>query len=233
LGNRDGWDRVAGGAAEQAEWARRIVERGRAADLLLQSGAATPEVFAALADAVRHRSLHRQWIYHGLDGANALRASILLHAPDAPELAREVVWRVDPALAAVRDPQYDNPPSWTDWRIKQVAFAALAELKENIEAARVCRDYLALSDEQAGEIGIPAFEAASKALVEITRNKETAVELIKHRRRDVRGRAILVCLAHADEAWATAALRAGAPQALAYVVASAAAVTPQTSPAAP
>ena len=213
-----GWDRVADGADEKAASARRIVERARAADQVLQAGAATPEVSQALADAVRHRSLHKDWIYHGLDGATALRALILLRAPGASNLARDVIWRVDPALEAVHDPRWKNPPAWADWRIKQVPFSAFAQHPGDADAAQVCRDYLALSDEQAREIGIPMFEPAAKALVELTRDERAAVELMKHRRQDVRGRAILVCLAHADEPWALAALKAGAPHALAYVV---------------
>ena len=47
---------------------------------------------------------------------------------------------------------------------------------------------------------------------------ETALELMKHRLQAVRGRAILDCLAHAEEAWARTALEKGAPHALAYRV---------------
>ena len=40
-------------------------------------------------------------------------------------------------------------------------------------------------------------------------------ELMKHRLQEVRGRAILDCLAHAKEPWAKLALEKGAPHALA------------------
>jgi len=45
---------------------------------------------------------------------------------------------------------------------------------------------------------------------------DTALELMKHRLQEVRGRAILDCLQHANEPWAQAALEEGAPHALAY-----------------
>lgn len=46
----------------------------------------------------------------------------------------------------------------------------------------------------------------------------TALELIRHRLRVVRGRAILQCLSHADKPWARAAIEQGAPYALAYIL---------------
>ena len=58
----------------------------------------------------------------------------------------------------------------------------------------------------------------SVLLLEISRDEKAAVELMNHRLQEVRARAILVCLDHADEPWAMAALRAGAPHASAYVV---------------
>jgi hypothetical protein len=80
----------------------------------------------------------------------------------------------------------------------------------------VCRDYLALTDEEAHKLGPELFEAAAKALLAISPRTETALELLKHRLQVVRGRAILDCLAHAQEPWAHAALEKGAPHALAY-----------------
>ena len=57
---------------------------------------------------VRERSLHRHWMFHGFDGAMALRSLILLRAPSAIDLARETLWRDDPAS------------SWlTSWPIHQ------------------------------------------------------------------------------------------------------------------
>src|SRR5207253_10800263 len=81
---------------------------------------------------------------------------------------------------------------------------------------RLCRDYLALSDEEARKLGPPLFEEAGKALLAVSPKTETALELMKHRLQAVRGRAVLDCLAHAAEPWAKAALEKGARHALAY-----------------
>ena len=92
-------------------------------------------------------------MYHGLDGAMALRSLILLRAPNAAEAARFALWRDDPALKSVVDPRWKNPRSWTDFRVKMVAFPALARCP-GAATERLCRDYLALSDEGARRLGI-------------------------------------------------------------------------------
>src|SRR5205085_782896 len=84
-------------------------------------------------------------------------------------------------------------------------------------AEKLCRDYLALKDEDARKIGPPQFEDAARALLAISPRTETALELMKHRLQVVRGRAILGCLAHAEERWARTALEKGAAHALAYL----------------
>ena len=48
---------------------------------------------------------------------------------------------------------------------------------------------------------------------------ETALELMQHRLRVVRGQVILICLKRAREPWAHQALEQAAPHALAYIVA--------------
>src|SRR4029078_5289825 len=100
---------------------------------------------------------------------------------------------------------------------KVVVFRALAKVP-GTETEKVCRDYLALSDEAAQQIGIPQFEEAAKALLSVSPTEMTALDLMKHRRMDVRGRAILFCVANADEAWAKRVLVLKAPHALAYVI---------------
>jgi len=154
-------------------------------------------------------------MYHGLDGAMALRSLILLHAPNAVETARFALWRDDPALDPVIDPRWKNPRTWTDFRVKMVIFPAL-EKRPGSATEKLCRDYLALSIEEANKLGPRQFEAAAKALLAVNPRLETALELMKHRLRVVRGQAILDCLSHATESWARAALEKGAPHALAY-----------------
>jgi hypothetical protein len=95
-----------------------------------------------------------------------------------------------------------------------VIFPALAK-GPGAATEELCRDYLALSDEDARQLGPPLFEEAGKALLAVSPRTETALELMKHRLQAVRGRAALDCLAHAGEPWARAALAKGAPDCLA------------------
>jgi hypothetical protein len=138
-----------------------------------------------------------------------------LRAPNAVATARFALWRDDPALTPVVDPRWKNPRSWNDSRVKMVIFPALRNFP-GPATERLCRDYLALDDEAARKIGPPQYEQAGRALLAVSPRTETALELMRHRRQGVRGRAILDCLAHAGEGWALAALKQGAPHALAY-----------------
>lgn len=194
----------------------RILHRARAADQLLTLRVTTQEALTLLEERVRNRTLHTEWMYHGLDGAAALRTLILLKAPNAVEIARFTLWRDDPGLETVADPRYKNPRAWTDFRVKMVVFPALEQLP-GPATEKLCRDYLALTDEDARRIGPPQFEAAGRALLAVSPKAETALELMNHRLQSVRGRAILDCLAHADEPWAKGALEKGTPHALAYI----------------
>jgi hypothetical protein len=217
LRKADDWNKVAETAAVRAASGERIRERARAAEQLLAAKASSKEVFQALEERVRKRSLHKDWMYHGFDGAMAVRALILMRAPNAVATARFVLWRDDPDLKPVIDPRWKNPRSWTDFRVKMVVFPALQKCP-GAATEKLCRDYLALSDEAASKIGPPQFEQAGRALLAVSPRTETALELMKHRLRAVRGRAILDCLAHARETWALSALKKGAPHALAYRV---------------
>ncbi len=217
LRNADGWDQVADTPGDRLASGKRIRERARAAEDLFRIGARSKEAFAALEERVRRRSLHKDWMYHGFDGAMALRSLILLKAPNAVDVARFALWRDDPTLEPVVDPRWKNPRSWTDFRVKMVIFPAL-EKCPGAATEKLCRDYLALTDAQARELGPPQFEPAGKALLAVSPTTETAVELMRHRLQEVRGRAVLDCLKHADEAWAKAALEKGTPHALAYRV---------------
>jgi hypothetical protein len=217
LGDDLDWNRVAQSEAERLESGRRIRARAEAADQIRAIGASSPTALAALDDRVRNRSLHKDWMYHGLDGALALRSLILLKAPRAAEVARFALWRDDPALDPVVNPQYKNPRSWTDFRIKMVVFPSLASCPGE-PTEKLCRDYLALDDDAARLLGPPQFEEAAQALLTVSPNTETVLELLGHRLQVVRGRAILECLSHGTEPWARAALKQGARHALAYVV---------------
>jgi len=156
-------------------------------------------------------------MYHGLDGAAALRALANPDNTEFPAIARESLWRDDPASALVADPRWSSPRAWTDFRTKVIVFSLLRHVPGDA-SARVCRDYLGLSDEAAHELGPAQFEAAAATLLESRPEMSVARELLTHRRSDVRGRAILICVERHQEAWATASLRESAPHALKYIV---------------
>lgn len=216
LQKNDDWNRVAESAEERRESGERILARAKAADEILARGFATAAAFAALDERVRNRSLHKDWQFHGLDGAIALRSLILLQAPNAAETARFALWRDDPALDPVVNPMYKNPRSWTDFRVKMLVFPVLARNPSDA-TERLCRDYLALTDEEADRLGPSQFEEAARCLLSVCPKTETALELLRHRLQVVRGRTILHCLSHRNEAWSQSALATGAKHALAYV----------------
>ena len=198
-----GSDIPQGGSQEEATDAAKILARSRAADALLLHDDASPEVLAALESRVRSRTLHRDWRYCGLDGAAALRALIGLRAPRAVDVARFCLWRDDPAVEAYANPEFHNPRSWTDWRTKITVFSQLESIPGEA-TEQLCRDYLQLSDDQAREIGIPQFEQAARTLLCVSPKESTVDELLEHRLRVVRGRAVLYCLAHSEQLWTQA-----------------------------
>ena len=199
-----------------------ITARAWAVELMMRGGTysigmlPTEKILQGLEFRARHRTLHPDWRYHGLDGAAALRAYLEIGGPNAIQLAREMLWLDDKAVIPLNNPEYKVPSSWVDFRIKNVVFPAL-EYSRNPEAPKLCRDYLSLSDDEAKKIGPPQFEPAAHTLLIISPKTETAIELMHHRLRVVRGRAILDCLAHHNERWAIDALKAAAPHALAYI----------------
>jgi hypothetical protein len=175
LNSADDWNRIAETAADIAAPGRRIIARAEAADQVLAITASSPRSFAALEHCVRQRSLHKDWLYHGVDGAIALRSLILLQAPNAIETARFSLWRDDPALEPVIQRNWKNPRAWSDFRIKMVIFPTL-EMYPGAATVKLCRDYLALNNEDAVKLGPPQFEEAAKALLAVSPQTETALE---------------------------------------------------------
>lgn len=191
LSDADDWNVVANEGEEAEASAARILKRAIAADELSRRNILKEEVFSALEERVRNRSLHRDWRYCGLDGCAALRALVALKAPKATELARFCLWRDDPMVQPAKNPMYDNPRSWTDFRTKIPVFQMLESLP-GPATERVCRDYLALSDEEAHRIGVPVFEDAARCLYAVSPRDSTLEELKAHRLSVVRGRAELI-----------------------------------------
>jgi hypothetical protein len=193
--------------------------RSAMADHIRHVGAKSYDAVAALENAVRSRTVHDDWRLHALDGEAALRALIALKVPEAVDVARECLWRVDERLAAVQDKRFAQPASWHDWRLKTNVFEQLQTLPgESTE--KLCRDYLALRDAGANKLGPPQFAPAAQCLLVIKKDEATAVELLNDSRPAVRNRAVKVCLRHAHEDWARAALEKAVPHALKYIVAN-------------
>src|SRR5262249_45090483 len=63
LRDAEDWKQVAESAEEQQASAERILSRAWVADLLWDNRVSSPEALAALEDRVRHRSLHKAWMY--------------------------------------------------------------------------------------------------------------------------------------------------------------------------
>src|SRR5262245_50349772 len=125
LQKADDWNKVAETEADKSASGQRIRARARAAEQLLVLKASSKDAFAALEERVKNRSLHKDWMFHGFDGAMALRTLIRLRAPNAVDTARFALWRDDPALDPVIDPRWKNPRPWTDFRVTMVAWPAL------------------------------------------------------------------------------------------------------------
>ena len=215
--DRQGWDEIPRDDEASRRKAEAIRRRAEAAEEVRSRGIWDDEVARELVTMVRQRSFHPEWQYHGLDGAAALRALAHRGNPDFPAIAREALWRDDASVESVADPRWSSPRAWTDFRTKVIVFSLLEQVPGE-PSERVCRDYLALSDELANRLAPPQFEAAAATLLAIRPEESVARELLTHRRMDVRGRAILTCVARHEERWAHASLRALAPHALRYIV---------------
>ena len=185
---------LGGAALFQQARAQRIVERAWAALMLERLGNRDGVVAEILEHQVRKRSLHREWMYHGLDGAIAARALGALGLSQAVPVLIQAVNGVDPELERARDPKYAQYPlAWTDFRVKAQALDALG-LLQTAESRRYLQRYLRLGEERAREIGPPRFEAATRALMRHDLSREEIEDLLHSPNPAVRGTAILTCL---------------------------------------
>jgi Glycerophosphoryl diester phosphodiesterase family len=192
----------------------RILERAWAAQRL---GQIWPRSSAPLIELlefqVRHRSLHRDWLYHGLDGAMAARALGRIGVVESAPLLIATFRHVDPDLKKVANPKLGPYPlGWTDWR-KMYLLDALGELR-GPESKRFLLEYLGMEETAARELASPSFEEATKALLRHPLSSGELVALLRSPHSEVRGRAILEYIDHPTRE-RTAALRDEAPWALA------------------
>lgn len=213
--NAPNWNKIPQTDAEKVLFARQIMERGHAINDAIKLGYRSLELIDALKERVNKRSIHSDWLYHGLDSQEALFALTRLSAKNVPTLLRSVIWKNDPLLTPISTVGY--PATFVDWRIKH----AVWDLAKKIPAAELLiNDYLALDDESAKLIGPHHFEEAALALIRIKPQKETASFLLNHRRLDVQGRTLLELLKRAGkgEQWACDAIKLLRPDAEPWIV---------------
>jgi hypothetical protein len=194
----------------EAEAERRrthqIVARAVAAQRIGASGALSGSRIQELIGWVTHRSLHRDWMFHALDGASAARVLGEKGAVAAAPALIAALRRVDPELRTVQDPRFSaNPLAWTDFRLKMYALPALARLVCP-EARAFLKEYLALPEARAREWAPLLYEDATRALLAQQLDRAEVEALLHSANPAVRGTAILECLDH-PTAVRSAALR--------------------------
>lgn len=187
-----------------------ILRRARAALSAAEEGEKTPQLVEALLSQLNHRALHRDWMYHGLDGAMAVRALGMLHAVEAVPALVATFKRVDPELKKVVNPEWkDNPLAWTDFRTKMYIIPTLGQLRCP-ESKRFLLEYLSLEDAVARQLAPLLFPEATKALLRQDVTQAEVEALLRSNHPEVRGVAVLDCLDHPSRT-RTAALKAAAP----------------------
>jgi len=187
-------NQVAGDEAFQRRRTARIVERAWAAQQLGEQGVKSKRVVAALERLVRERSLHKDWSYHGLDGAVASRALGQLGACESVPVLVAVFRRVDPELQRVANPALaEYPLVWADFRAKMYILPALGELP-CAEAKKFLLEYLGMEEAQARELSAPQFEEATQALLCHRLDWSEFAAVLRSPNLAVRGTALLECI---------------------------------------
>jgi glycerophosphoryl diester phosphodiesterase len=195
-----------------------ILQRAVMVQRIGQAQLKSPRTIRLLESQIKNRSLHRDWMYHGLDGAMAARALGMLGATESVPVLIEAFLRIDPELKKVQNPQFaQNPLAWTDFRTKMYILPALGELRCDA-SKKFLQEYVAMDEAKAREIAPLLFEDATKALLRQALMVEEIQSLLQSQRSAVRGTTILECLDHPTKD-RTAALKAVAPWALELPVA--------------
>lgn len=208
---RERWARLDDDKETQDWRAMLIVNRAGAA----QRAGQTKQRWAIplLENQLKNRSLHPDWMYHGLDGAIAARALGMLGATESVPVLIEAFLRVDPELKKVQNPQFAQYPlAWTDFRAKMYILPALGELRCDA-SKKFLQEYVTMDEAKAREFAPLLFEDATKALLRQKLTVEEIKSLLTSQHSAVRGTAILECLDYPTKD-RTAALKAAAPWAL-------------------
>jgi hypothetical protein len=191
----------------------RILHRAMSAQKLAEIGLRDRWVIDWLEFQIRNRSYHKDWMYHGLDGAIAARALGDLGSVKSAPLLVETFKRVDPELTKVVDPRFAaNPLGWTDFRLKMYVLPSLGKLRCAASKAFL-QEYVAMPEAQAREIAPLQYAEATKALLRQDLTRPELEAMLRSTHPAVRGTAILECLDKPTRT-RTAALKAVHPWAL-------------------
>jgi hypothetical protein len=183
-------------AAERVQ-AERILQRAWAAEQLGQLGKKSKGTVEVLESSVEHASLHRDWMFNGLDAHTAARALGRLHATSSVPVLLETFSKVDPLLSEVRNPTYTNMPlAWVDWRKGQI-ISVLGELPCDA-AKRFLFSYVSMDERAARELSIPQFAEATRALFQYRLTSSELRGLLSSSNSVVRGTALMECVDHSS-----------------------------------
>jgi hypothetical protein len=180
----------------------RILDRAWAAQRLGRLGRKSPKLVKLLEYQVLNRSLHRDWLYHAVDGICAARALADLGAVESAPMLIDVFNRDDPLLSRIAGPEDTKPYGWLDSGLQYQALITLGDLR--------CDGYLTADEAAAKKIPDFKLEAATLGVMNQDLTAEEIEGLLKHPSAIVRGAAILKCLDHPSPA-RIAALKAVTP----------------------
>jgi hypothetical protein len=191
----------------------RLVLRAAAAQAVADRGDLHAPRREWLEFQVKHRTLHKDWLFHGLDGAIAARALGTLGSVKSVPLLVATFKRADPELEKVVNHSFGPYPlSWTDFRMKMHIIPALGALRCP-ESKQALLEYLRLDDKASRERGPDYRSDAVEAVFNQKLTRAEIEELLRSPHTAIRGTAILQCLDYPTPD-RTAALRATAAWAL-------------------
>lgn len=174
----------------------KMLARAWAAERLADLGKKTDRIVRLLEFQILHRSMDRDWRYHGVDGASATRALASLGATESVPTLVDVLMRVDPQLTNARNPEFPGTPiAFLDWRVKGAIIQALGDLRCDA-SKRALQAYLALDDESARKLCVPMYSDATKSLMKQRLSEDEIRGLLRSPNRAIRGTVILECLDH-------------------------------------
>lgn len=173
-----------------------IIARAWAVRQLSQTTPRPDGLTQLLIKQAQTRSLHKEWLYHGLDGASAVRALAEIGAVESVPTLIKLFKETDPHLEKVK--MGNNPLGWADWRIKSSIIEALGKLSCK-ESKDFLVWYVTLDQDKAREMCFPMYGEAAKSLMKQELTVEEIESLLKHSQPQVRGEALLYCIDHPSE----------------------------------